>query len=165
MSTNILGELDKILGSIGESPNNARQIEDLSGLVKRLMAEKRLSLRQVAARSQGGITQGYVGGIVKGRYRNLTVDKVKALAKGLGIDEEELFTVLRTRPADKSASISPDLTYYVRILDLTKLIITEPRLYELLTLYMELPAAGRESAIRAMKVFLQDKKEETARAI
>ncbi|HEY6333035.1 MAG TPA: helix-turn-helix transcriptional regulator, partial [Blastocatellia bacterium] len=147
MSTNILDELNKMLGSEDFPPNSEWQPVELGAFVKKIMHDKRLSLRQVAQASDGGITQGYVGGIVNGHYRNLTVDKVKALAKGLGIDDEDLFTILRGKP--KEAGAKPDLTYYVRILDLTKLILSDAQLFDLLRLYMELTPTGRESAIKA----------------
>src|SRR5580704_12928910 len=164
MSTNILGELDKMLGGNEGSPNCDRQPEDLASYVKRIMSEKRLSLRQVAATSQGGITQGYVGGIVKGHYRNLTVDKVKALAKGLRIGEDDLFRVLRSKSTSE-LPLAPELAYYLRVLDLTKLIITDLHVFELLRLYMDLTAGGQESAIKAMKILLQEQKSENVRAI
>ena len=163
MSTSILDELDKMLGGNRKTPNGEWQSADLGAFVKNIMHEKRLSLRQVAQASQGGITQGYVGGIVNGRYRNLTVDKVRALAVGLGIDEDELFTIMRGTA--RIPALTPDLTYYIRVLDLTKLVVADPQVFQLLRLYLELPPASRESAIKAMEILLQEKKRESARAI
>lgn len=163
MSTNILDELNKMLGGEELPPNSEWQPIELGAYVKKVMHDKRLSLRQVAQASDGGITQGYVGGIVNGHYRNLTVDKVKALAKGLGIDDDELFTILRGKPKETGAK--HDIAYYARILDLMKLILSDPQLLDLLTLYMELSPTGRESAIKALEILQQGKKRDSVRAI
>jgi transcriptional regulator with XRE-family HTH domain len=163
MSTNILDELNKMLGGDELPPNTEWQPLELGAYVKKVMHDKRLSLRQVALASDGGITQGYVGGIMNGHYRNLTVDKVKALAKGLGIDDDELFTILRGKP--KEAAARPELAYYIRVLDLTKVILSDPQLFELLRLYMELPPTVRESAIKALEILQQGKKRDSVRAM
>src|SRR5258705_13808435 len=85
MSTSILGKVKRILG----------KDEDLSRYVRRILAEKRLSFRDVQRASSGGITQGYVGALVNGRYANPSVEKLKALARGLGESEETVFRVAR----------------------------------------------------------------------
>ena len=63
----------------------------LSRYVSQVMKAKELSARDVAVRSGGQITSGYVMGLMKGIARNPSVDKLAALANGLGVDVHELF--------------------------------------------------------------------------
>ena len=67
--------------------------ETLAERVTRLMAERSLNAADVAKRSGNAITKSYVDHLAVGRYSNLTVEKLKALAKGLGDDPVNLFRV------------------------------------------------------------------------
>jgi transcriptional regulator with XRE-family HTH domain len=58
------------------------------------MDEKRLSLKDVERRSQGRIGHSYVHLIAGGQTKNLTVEKIRGLATGLDVTEEEVFKVL-----------------------------------------------------------------------
>jgi len=66
---------------------------DLSHYVGRIMREKYLSRRDVKLRSDGQITDSYVSGIVNGTATNLSIEKLKALARGLRVTERELLEV------------------------------------------------------------------------
>ena len=57
------------------------------------MKLKRLTQKDVDRMSGGRITAAYVGSITTGRADNLSVEKVKALAAGLGVDVDDLFHV------------------------------------------------------------------------
>jgi len=111
------------------------KIETLAEYVTRIMDEKGLSGRDVEARSNDEIANGYVMKIANGGTTNPSIEKTKALAKGLGVDEDELFYVARgvplkgkrpttgdpwpsnilVRAIDKIVS-SPDLTHIVQLL-------------------------------------------------
>ena len=67
--------------------------DGLSEYVKRVMKLKGLTQRDVQKMSGGRITDGYVASITTGRAKNLSVDKLMALADGLGVDTDELFHV------------------------------------------------------------------------
>jgi transcriptional regulator with XRE-family HTH domain len=60
-----------------------------------VLKEKRLSLRDVQVISGWKITDAYVGSIINGRAKNLSVEKLQALARGLGVNEDEIFRVAR----------------------------------------------------------------------
>lgn len=77
--------------------------ETLADLVRRTRGEKRLSLREVSLRSGGEIANSHISRIENGESTNLTTEKLRALAKGLGLPEEEIFAVARGR------SVSDDL--------------------------------------------------------
>ena len=55
------------------------------------MKLKGLTQKDVQRMSGGRITDGYVASITTGRAKNLSVDKLKALADGLGVDVDALF--------------------------------------------------------------------------
>jgi transcriptional regulator with XRE-family HTH domain len=74
------------------------EVETLSQYVARIMEEKQLKMYDVEVRSGRRITDAYVGNILKGRAKNPSVDKLQALAAGLGVDEDEIFKVARGLP-------------------------------------------------------------------
>jgi transcriptional regulator with XRE-family HTH domain len=71
-------------------------METFGKYVSRVMEEKNLTALDVEARaSEAGhkITDTYVTNIIRGVNRNLSVEKLQALAVGLDIDAVELFKV------------------------------------------------------------------------
>lgn len=75
--------------------------ESLDRYVRRVLREKGLSYADVQERSQGAISDSYIGNIVTGTVGSVTVGKLKALARGLDVSEDEVFAVARgTSPAD-----------------------------------------------------------------
>jgi transcriptional regulator with XRE-family HTH domain len=77
-----------------------RARRDLGEYVKRVMKLKGLTQKDVQRVSGGRITDGYVASISIGRACNPSVDKIKALADGLGVDVDELFHVACGLPKD-----------------------------------------------------------------
>jgi transcriptional regulator with XRE-family HTH domain len=75
--------------------------ESLAEFVRRVRNEKRLSLNDVQRQSGNQIANSYVSRIENGIVTNVTPEKLKALAKGLQVSEEEIFAVVRGKsPAD-----------------------------------------------------------------
>lgn len=72
----------------------------LGEYVKRVMKLKGLTQKDVQRMSGERITDGYVASITTGRATNLSVDKLIALADGLGVDADELFHVASGRQFD-----------------------------------------------------------------
>ena len=72
----------------------------LGEYVKRVMKLKGLTQKDVQRMSGRRITDGYVASITTGRATNLSVDKLIALADGLGVDSDELFHVACGQPLD-----------------------------------------------------------------
>ena len=96
MSTIILGE--KTTKSVSAFSIVSPMIkETLESYVRRVMREKGIKPGDVQRKSKGGVSDSYVGNILAGHSSNLTVDKLKALAVGLGVDEDELFDIARGR--------------------------------------------------------------------
>lgn len=69
--------------------------ESLADYVRGVIARKGLGLREVAERSGRngdiGITHSYISKIISGAARNPSVDKLRALARGLDEPEADVF--------------------------------------------------------------------------
>jgi transcriptional regulator with XRE-family HTH domain len=150
MSTNIFDRsLNKIDTSLDRQADDA---EDLRQYVKRTLKLKRLSLRDVQRRSGGDITQGYVGAIIKGTNSNLTVDKLKALARGLGVDEDEMFLVARGAGGqrERSARLS-DQGMALSVLELLQKTVSDVELLQILDLLAQLTPPSRVAVLKVVK--------------
>src|SRR3977135_988578 len=94
--------------------------QDLSQYVERVMKEKRLSRRDVKLRSGGEITDSYVSGIVSGTAKNLSVEKLKALARGLRVREMELIRVAFGLTDEREPHRATDQSHNLLLIDLTR---------------------------------------------
>lgn len=101
MSTDILREK---LNGLSENyfkifSVNIKNPETLAEFVKRIRFERGLSITEVEKKSRvggaKGISNGYVSQIENNYITNVSPTKLKALAKGLGITEEEIFAAAR----------------------------------------------------------------------
>jgi transcriptional regulator with XRE-family HTH domain len=90
--------MEKELAMVKKKPSGQSEVETLSQYVKRIMQEKQLKAHDVEVRSGKGIADAYVVNIMNGLARNPSVDKLKALAVGLGEPEEDVFLVARGLP-------------------------------------------------------------------
>lgn len=91
---------------------DTRNKEKLADYIRRIRAEKDLSTSDVERKSGFTVTDGYVSHIENGRVKNVSPEKLSALAKGLGVPEDEVFAVARGK------SVSGDLPLQeVRLLD------------------------------------------------
>lgn len=69
--------------------------EHLPDYVRRVMSEKALNYREVARRSGGVISHTTVFDVVNQRTKDVKTETLTALAKGLGVSEDEIFAVAR----------------------------------------------------------------------
>jgi transcriptional regulator with XRE-family HTH domain len=67
--------------------------ESLAEYVRRIRTEKKLSLTDVERLSRKQITNGYVSRIENGFVPKVSLPKLRALARGLGVDEKELIAI------------------------------------------------------------------------
>jgi transcriptional regulator with XRE-family HTH domain len=143
MSTNILGNAKRI--------NDAEE-EDLSRYVRRILGQKRLSFRDVQRNSGGRITQGYVGQIVNGGYANPSVEKLKALACGLGESEEDVFRAARGLPTSAAPfrTETGDISQMLGFVDLMRKVASDTELMKLVRELVELPADARRTLLKAI---------------
>jgi len=116
------------------------------------MKLKRLTQKDVQRRSGGKITDGYVASIVIGRASNPSVEKLKALAEGLGEDADKLFHVACGRPdpvdAKGTSNSPPDL---LTIVETVQKAIVIPDLTEILNELLRLSAEERRAFHRSLK--------------
>ena len=112
--------------------------------VKRVMKLKGLTQKDVQRLSGRRITDGYVASITTGRAANLSVEKLKALAYGLGVNLDELFHIASDRPekphrTNKSRGSTDPLI----LLETIQKVATSPDVSEILNEVVRLPAEDR----------------------
>lgn len=66
-------------------------MDTLREYLKKVMKEKQLSGVDIEKRSGGKIGDSYISKILRGQSKNLTVEKINALAEGLGVDSVDVF--------------------------------------------------------------------------
>jgi len=71
----------------------------LSEYVQRVRREKRLSFRDIASRSGGKISVATANEIANNKHGNVTTPTLLALAKGLGVPEQEIIDIALGNPA------------------------------------------------------------------
>lgn len=89
--------------------------ESIADFVRRVRREKDYSLAKVREQSGGNIAPSYLHKIESGDVKNVSPEKLSALAKGLGIPEDEIFAVARGKgEADPSTEHEKQelITYY-----------------------------------------------------
>jgi len=138
--------------SIFDSPDSIIDTnEELSRYVKQVMSEKKLSLRDVQKRSGDRITQGYVGALVKGKYGNPTIQKLKALARGLGVDEEEVFRAARGAARVEKAKEGCDPSEVLEVLDLMKAVAQNAIVKTILEELVKLPPNPQKVVLKTVR--------------
>jgi transcriptional regulator with XRE-family HTH domain len=126
--------------------------EDLGRYVRRIMRIKGLTLRDIEIRSKGKITDGYVSGIISGAAKNPSVEKVVALAAGLGVSPDELFHVACGLPSKLPGIPHPaDTSYANHAFELMQKILNSPELMDIVREAVGLSHEEREMALRALK--------------
>lgn len=83
-----------------------RSAETLAEYVRRVRIDKNLSTGDVSRQSLGAITDTYVNRIENGLVKNVSPEKLQALAKGLGVIESEIFRVARGLAAEGPNEVS-----------------------------------------------------------
>ena len=126
--------------------------EKLGDYVRRVIRQKQLKLRDVERRAGGDITNGYISGIINGRIKNVSLEKLKALAKGLEVDVYELFSAAigDARPlAEQGSSYSqPDVVW---LLGIMQEIAASPELLKILHELVQMPAKDREIVVKVIE--------------
>ncbi|MDQ1592976.1 MAG: hypothetical protein QOG71_3603 [Pyrinomonadaceae bacterium] len=79
-----------------------KQAGDLSDYLRRKLNEdETLTLRKIEERSGGKITHSYLSKILNRVVKNPSVEKLQAIAKGLGVSDDEVLAAVRgKRPED-----------------------------------------------------------------
>jgi transcriptional regulator with XRE-family HTH domain len=146
---------------------NKTNAEDLKRYVKRVMKQKGLTLRDIEIRSGGKITDGYVSGIITGIAKNPSVEKIKALAQGLGVSIDEVFHVACGTLDPRTSKLQGmDSSQFVMLLDLMHQIVVNPDLMEILKELVYLGPDERAVMLRTLKAINQsDQPQRNAEAL
>ncbi len=125
--------------------------ETLAEYVTRIINEKGLKHQEVRKLSGGKITDGYVRAIMTGTADNLSVAKLKALARGLGVPEDEIFKVARGLPLDANGKNLEQQPGYATIVSLMAAALKNRTLAELLSEVARLPLESQEEALSSLR--------------
>ena len=71
-------------------PTERYPITSLADYVRRVRNEKNLSLAQISTRSRGQISKTHINRIENGTGTRVSLIKLRALARGLGVPEDDL---------------------------------------------------------------------------
>jgi transcriptional regulator with XRE-family HTH domain len=123
----------------------------LDEYVKRVMKLKGLTQKDVQKLAGGKITDGYVASITTGRARNLSVDKIAALAEGLGVDRDELFHIAcGTTEEPGEAGKNRSAVDSLMILETVQKALASPDVIEILDRVVHLPPAERRTLLKTL---------------
>ncbi|HMG34378.1 MAG TPA: helix-turn-helix transcriptional regulator [Blastocatellia bacterium] len=140
----------------------AKYSEDpLSIYVKRKMVEQNLSRHDVSVRSGGEIADSYVSAIVTGACCNLSVDKLKALARGLGVTEMELAGVALTGSMEPDPrDQTPPSRSSIILVDLKNKSVLASDVEQIARMAMHLNSKERAVVIQFMNKLAKSKKQQ-----
>lgn len=131
--------------------------DDLSSYVSRIMKLKALSPRDVAEKSGNSITGAYVTSMMSGIATNPSVEKLNALAMGLGVDAVELFYVASGLPQEAIAHESVDTSHTLMILEMMQKIAANPDMTELVQEVLRLNPHEQKIILRTLSGINTDK--------
>ena len=127
--------------------------DGLSRYVERVMKEKNLSRSDVKLRSGGEITDSYVSAIISGVATNLSVEKLKALARGLRISERKLVDVAFGYSEELETDRAVDQSHNLLLLDIRKKIVISSDVAEIAQEVIKLSPAEIAIVLRYVKRF------------
>lgn len=128
--------------------------KNLGRYVDQVMKAEGVSAPDVAARCGNKITAAYVSEIRNGTAANPSVDKIKALATGLGVDPHELFDIA-CGPIEINADPprGNERLQVLELLDLMKKVVTKPHLMSVAEKAAHLPAKELDALLAAANRF------------
>lgn len=115
----------------------------LAEYVAQILKEKRITPHDVQVMSGWTITDAYVGSIIRGRASNPSVEKLQSLARGLGVEEDDIFRVARGLAPTCGSHGAADPEDSVTILSLMAQSLSQPGVTEILEEIVQLPEASR----------------------
>jgi len=116
-------------------------METFDQYLDRILHQRKLTPKEAAKKC--GITDSYIGRIIKGKGGNYSVETILALADGLEVDPHEVFAAATGRSAQEESGLVDPLF----ILDLIRKILTEPRGMEVLERWIRLSKQDKEKLI------------------
>ncbi len=95
----------------------------LADYVLKTIAERNLTQTEIAkrARKKGlAISQNYISKIISGSAQNISVEKLKALAAGLNVPEEDIFMIARGGRSEEKIHNGMALSIFARYSQLSE---------------------------------------------
>jgi len=118
---------------------NKSKRNDLGRYIQRILQQKKLTLREVERKADGQITNSYISKMLNGTVTNLTVEKIAALARGLGVDGREIFDIAYGESEDLAQAVRSDSPPdALMLIDVMQKIALSPPLMEILQEVIEL---------------------------
>ena len=124
---------------------------ELSRYVDRVMKDKHLSRRDVSLRSGGEITDSYVSAILSGSAKNLSIDKLKALAHGLRVREMSLIRAAFGLSEERENRSADDQSHNLLLLDISKKTLISYDVAEIVREVVKLTPAERAVVLQYVK--------------
>ena len=124
---------------------------ELSRYVERVMQDKHLSRRDVSLRSGGEITDSYVSAILSGSAKNLSIDKLKALAHGLRVREMSLIRAAFGLSEERENRSADDQSHNLLLLDISKKTLISYDVAEIVREVVKLTPAERAVVLQYVK--------------
>lgn len=121
--------------------------EALSEFIRRVLRQKRLSLRDVERNSENAITGSYISKISKGKVRSMTVEKIDALAKGLGVDAFDVFAAAFGKPHRREGELEPML-----LIDVLHKVVANPQLVTVIQSWPKMSGKGQAALLQYAEV-------------
>lgn len=85
-----------------------KQDEELADYLRQKLNDG-ATLRGIEERSEGGITHSYLSKLLSGAASNPSRDKLKAIALGLGVSEDEVFAAAQGRTRSESEVFNSEI--------------------------------------------------------
>jgi transcriptional regulator with XRE-family HTH domain len=108
--------------------------------LNRWLKEHKLSAVEIERRSGGAITDGYIGQLKRGEQKNLTVDKLIALARAMGDNPHNLLDVFMGEPVPQSTD--PWASH--RFLNAMQRMVSDPVLSDIMKALLQMDAKQLE---------------------
>src|SRR5215208_7958512 len=97
-----------------------KTMETLGQYLERILRQRKLTPKEAAKKC--GITDSYIGRIIKGQGGNYSVETILALADGLEVDPHEVFAAATGRPIQGENGLVDPLF----VIDLLQKVWTNP---------------------------------------
>ena len=120
----------------------------LSVFVNEVMSQKNLKGIDVEANSGGQITNSYISEIVHGKSKRLSVAKVNALAKGLGVDAVDVF---RAASGENLITAPKETISVAFLVSAINRIVASPELVRIVQILLTLKAAKLKSLLSKLE--------------
>ena len=128
-----------------------KTMETLGQYLERILRQRKLTPKEAAKKC--GITDSYIGRIIKGQGGNYSVETILALADGLEVDPHEVFSAATGRPMQEEGGLVDPLF----IIDLIQKILLEPRGLEVLRQWIKLSNKNQDKLLEFIQ-FLNEQK-------